>query len=496
MLPVTEYNIVNKPLRAELTDLSPISADFPDSATVGPGISFSVSSSDANPSGVEYQLYVDDQIVAVWDSRGSFHFMDLSDPELAASIDLGEVVPVDASLLTAGSHVLKVEARDFGGAVSDPRLRYIEVVDTLKPEIVDVTSSYGSADYYPDGSTFYLPNTLTTININASAEVYYGSIQAYRYRLVAESDVDAEWSDWGSGSIEILDLGAGDYELHAQCRDFTGTISVVPADTSLPDSIEVPDYFVTPVSVVIPDFTQNTILIVDESKDNSADPPGAPSDERVDLFYEGAVAGLVEQGWVVSSIDFNAHGKFVSPNDLYNQKIVIWHADDKAEFFLDEASVVLSEYLDAGGNLIVSGWNVLGAFVTETEATFSSGFIYKYLRVESGIMWEERTFIGITGNTDLGYEDMDINLSDEVKPGRWDGYPECWMFTPRHRTDIIGRWKDYEVDSENSGQGCVVRNFSPVNAWKTILLGFPLFVMQEDQAKVFIETAVEQMTEE
>lgn len=484
----------------EAPSLSSITADFPDSATVGPSLSFSVTGSDPNPSGLEYRLMIDGGVIVDWDERSSYHIIDKTDEAVVSAVEENDVVAVDVSIMTVGWHRIEVQARDLGGALSDMSVRDINVVDTLAPEITSVEITYGSADYYPDGSTFFRDNTTTSFEITGAADAYYGSIQAYRYRLVSEAEPDPMWSDWGEGSATYEDLSLGMYVFHAQCRDYAGVLGGAPADTSIPDSLVV-DYSVDTLWIVSPDFSSNNILVVDETKDG-AGVAGVPSDEMVDDFYTSILSGLVTEGWDVSHVDYNTHkvngSKYLSPKDIYDRKLIIWHGDDKAEFFLDDEVPILQEYLNAGGNLILSGWSILRALTSENEPVFNSGFVYKYLRIDSARKNgdAEKTFQGMEAAPDFGYSDVDYDTSSTKLPRNWNGWPACWSFTARHRTDIIGFWKDFDPASVLNGTGCVVQNFSPVNPWKTVTLGFPLFFMREDHSRAFIEMVVQNMFNE
>ncbi len=467
-------------------------SNFQDSDTVGAGIDFSIEWSDANISGVEFRLWVDDQPVMLevmvrgqltpkeWTPLSRFQFCDTSDPAILDAIDPG-VQPVDISLLPPGPRALKVEVRDLGNAIGEPVHRQIVVSDMVRPSMSAITAIYGTADYYPDGSIFYQPRTTTSMTMTGAADDYSGTIHSYRYRDRSGLIGDTTWTDWGPGSAEFNDLPVGQYQFQAQCRDFAGFYS---------DTL---DHL---MSIVEAEFSGQTILVIDETLDGNGN-PGSPDDPQCDDFYAAILSGLVGEGWTVETLDYATHAvgieSYVSALDVFDKRIIIWHADDKRAYELAANQGLLSQYLNRGGRLILSGWDVLGAFTLTDEITFSSGFAYTYLGIEGGKRATQKVFVGMTGVPEYNYPDL--NLDHDKIPGRWDGLDKCWALYPRRRVDTIGEWVDFEgPGAEMHEESNCIRNFSPIIAWRTIVLGFPLYFMQNDEARLFIERAVEDIS--
>lgn len=475
-------------------EISGFIADFPDSAAVGPGIYFAIEWEDMNPSGMESRVSVDGQPVSEWDTRMEFQFCDLQDPTIIETLEEGIVYPVDVLHLSPGPHTLSVQIRDKGGAVSEPLMRQVTAGDNFVPALESISSVYGASAYYPDGSIFYRSNTVTSFTMNGSASDYFGEIHSYRYRCryqeIPDNPADsawgewAEWSDWGEASFDMENLDIGEYHFQAQCRDWANFESGVM------------DYI---LSVVEPKFDSQTLLIIDETRDGNGR-VGSPNDLQCDTFYRN-VLGVdtttweTPGGWQVSELDYRSHrindASYVSARDVFNKRIIIWHTDDKSEFNLADNTRILSEFLDRGGRLIISGWDVLNPFGEGEEITFSSGFAYQYLRLAASTRNNSRAFIGMTGFPDLGYPDLSLDR-DKV-PSSWDGLDKCWLITPRHRTDPVGGWNGFDENPDFEGENCAVRNFTVVNPWRTIILGFPLYFMQNDQAAEFLAKAIEEL---
>ncbi|NQT35265.1 hypothetical protein HQ587_08750 [bacterium] len=479
-------------------------ADFPDLAVVGTGISFEVEWSDPDESGALFRVMIDGFPITDWVEYSEFQFYDTSNDNILASIDTIKVLPLDVSFLNVGdTNTIGVEVMDLGGSISDRKERRVIVTDNVYPRLTAFSAVYGTADFFPDGSIFYRDNRTTILTMEAATECssetseyedYFGDIQAYRYRfvyrLIGETTwpewSDDDWYDWGAPSVEFDNLDPGEYKFNAQCRDFAGAVS---------DTLSI-----YTLSIVIPDLEQMNILIVDETKDGNGR-PGSPDDEQCDNFYDYITSPLLADGWSISTIDYASHAigdvNYVSPLDVYNKRIIIWHADDRSQFELKEDPnnlILLGQYLDSGGKLILSGWDVLSAFTEEDSPSFSSGFANNYLRIASGKKNALKEFVGMTGNADIGSPDVAYDPAKIPGGSRpWLGVPSTWILTPEHRTEAVGYWNGNPDTTIFEGGVCCLRNFSPIYPYRTMVLGFPLYFMYENQAREFLLWAVNEI---
>jgi len=463
--------------------INSLAAPFASGATTGRGIAFSVDASDTNYSGLWYRLWVNGQPVTNWIEQSKFQFCKVGDAVIVGSIDAGETVVVDHLLLGLGSNTIEVRARDWGNAVSEPVLRTFTVSDTFRPAISRINSTYGSARYYPDGSIFHSPNTTTHFEINGSAVTYYGSIQGYRYRFLREGQSDVPWSSWGGGSVDIEDLAPGNYRFEAICRDYTGAESS-PSTYSL--------------TIVQADFSGRKMAIVDETRDGNGS-LGSPDDRQVDRFYRNILGGdssradtiwTSDDGWAVTEFDYVTHRvgetKYISPKDLFDKRIVIWHAEDKTVKDLKDNAEnrrVLGEYLDRGGRLILTGWDVVGNFTDVDSAAFPAGFASRYLRIRYARRANDRIFVEATGFGDY----PTITLDRDKIPARWTGVDFCWALEAAHRTDTLAVWS---AGTTPAGKAAGVLNNSPVNVWRTATFGFPLYFMRDAEAGPFLRRVI------
>ena len=88
---------------------------------------------------------------------------------------------------------------------------------------------------------------------------------------------------------------------------------------------------------------------------------GSPTDAQVDNFYDMLFAGHNTR-----PIDYASRPSgvtnIITPYDLKNCGLVMWHADDRTDRKLADNTRILREFMNKGGRLILSGWDVLETF--------------------------------------------------------------------------------------------------------------------------------------
>jgi hypothetical protein len=479
------FNAIN-----DIPTIDELVTDFVDGDVTGQDVSLSIAWSDSNISGAFFRLLVNGAPVTDWDSRSSYQFCNTSDPTILFSIDEGTEIAIDISRLPAGSRSFSAMVRDWGGAENESASIIVTVSDTLRPAPPAVVSTYEGRDYYPDGSIFYRANATTHFEVTGTAANYYGSIQAYQYRLL-QGGV-GEWSAWGGNTMDAMNLAPGRYRFEARCRDFAGRESDVTSYD---------------LQIIEPQFGGTAgvrILIVDETKEGNGR-PGSPDDNQADSLWRAileydTITFTTPQGWLVTELNYATHDlgdvKYVSPLDVYDKSLIIWHSDDKSTFDLEAGSFnirLLGEYLDTGGRLFLSGWDLLENFTNDADAVnFSSGaaatFCTRYLRITGGRRTTDRAFTSATGAG--GYPNVQIDAAKV--PGSWNAsLDRCWTLYPAHRTQTIANW-----DSPPAGfatSGIVMKNFSELLPWRTIVCGFPIYFLRFADANAFVDLAVSEL---
>ena len=234
------------------------------------------------------------------------------------------------------------------------------------------------------------------------------------------------------------------------------------------------------------------LLVVDETKNYSTG--SWPKDAAQDSFYNYILEGYPHQQY-----EFGSPGQRPRLADLVPYSSVLWHGDDYTEFMAAGSVADLRHYLDLGGNLWLAGWEPtanLRASGSYPASFADTSFIKAYLKVAgASLSATTDSFQAATGA--LGYQSMAV---DPTK------FPvTTWGGTMRNIEGYVAADSGevvYTIDMKNNaspfeGDPCGVRHLGPGH--RTVLLGFPLYYMNRDQARAaaqqvmadFGETGVE-----
>jgi len=436
---------------------------------VGTAFRLILESEDVNRSGMWYTISIDDsESWTQWSTDSIFLFCDTS---------LGgfptDHVAISNSSLDAGSHTFYARCRDSGFAVSPIIARSVNVQEGRRPAMNEVVTRYNSGSasdsLYPDGSIYHKVNAEMVMAYTASAQPYRGLIHSYRYR-----NTEGNWQDWVFlPELILTDLDVGSYDFAFQARDMAGTLS---------DTVE---YSLN----IIQQHLSDSILIVDETR-NGTGGPGSPSDVQVDDFYATMVAG-----YNVRTIDMTERGNaLVSPQDVQSVGLILWHADDRTEYLMDDNRRILSEYMQRGGRVIFSGWDILSALTaTAGEQYGDSDFEYRFFRAFSSardpnanpLAVQEVT--GFTGES--GFPSVQIDAS-KVLPSWQGSINRSWTFEPRGECTIIGR-----ATTRTPGyfQNNEVIGYYYDLSFRVAVFGVPLFFCQQQQVEAMFEVLMPRM---
>jgi hypothetical protein len=226
------------------------------------------------------------------------------------------------------------------------------------------------------------------------------------------------------------------------------------------------------------------ILLVDETNDGT----GAllsPTDEQVDGFYNQLLSNFTKTDYNVLTDGTPAL------SDLGAYSTVIWQADDNSDFTsAQSAQQTIKEYLDYGGNLIYVGYRPTRAWQKNTSSSikYSPGmFIHDYFKIDSSLNILNTKFIGAIPSSSV-YSAVYIDssktlLSDDYHlKGIESIFPaspgiSIYQYDTNFDTTIIqGRLKGKPIGVEYLG-----------TKYKSVVLSFPLYYMNYDQAKAMIE---------
>ncbi|MFH1010974.1 MAG: hypothetical protein V1784_07050 [bacterium] len=451
----------------------------PNGATVGRGFAIELEGEDPNPSSLLYSIALDDSIGGwgTWSVYSTFLFCDPSLDFLPTRVSR-----MDGDALTLGEHTIYARIKDAGEAVGLQMISVrITVADDQHPTMDTlVTGAYGSDSFYPDGSVFYKANRETKLTFGASASDYFGMINAYSYALGNPPLVFSAWQE--APEIVLDDTPAGEYLFHIQARDIAGEVS---------DTIS--------YRIFILDLEPtDTILIVDETRDGTGG-AGSPNDEQVDNFY-AAMMGIRP----FTQVDYATHQiggvSYLSPLDLYRFRLVIYHTDDKANFNITGNRAVLAEYLDRGGKMIFSGWDLLAPLgisnapdsaVYSATGTAEIRFVYTYMRLFYAVRSSATSPRECTGMTGVGGY-PDVAIDPEKVPASWAGaLDKCWTFNNRGETITIGAFDAATQGSSFDGKHCAHVYIGPI--YSVAVFGFPLYFAYENQAVAFMGPLLSEM---
>jgi hypothetical protein len=457
---------------APVADFEP-SGTIAEGATVGRDFRISVLSIDTNTSIAYYNISLDDTNHWIgWQRDSVFLF---AAPEIIADTVLfpPDVYGVPNEGLTVGAHTLFARVKDAGGAISSVISLHFTVAENFRPQMdTTVVASYGDDAFYLDGSVYYSTQIGldTRVEFSASAAAYSGEINAYRWQLG-----EGEWSEWTMDPVIVMtDAAVNDYNFHFTARDMAGTAS---------DTIS---YFIRIVGQTLSD----SVIIVDETVDGNGG-PGSPTDAQADQFYTNVL-----QDYKTRQIDYATHKvgltSYVSPYDIRNAGVIVWHGDDQGAVLLGDNTRILGEFLDRGGRLVISGWNLLRAFTsadTVNSIEFSSSsFATRRLRLYAGQKNTTTTTLGFSGVGEFPGCRIDSTKLPVSFHGR---IPKCWALQPSGECLIMGRMM--VSDSLTSSFQARTTAYLYYQSFRVAVFGVPLYFCVESEVRDLMQPVMNWM---
>lgn len=220
------------------------------------------------------------------------------------------------------------------------------------------------------------------------------------------------------------------------------------------------------------------ILIVDETTESNFPFGVTFTDDEVDRFYADLFG--TEYSW-----DYNERG--APPKDtLARYQLVVWHADNSYStnpHRLPQHVDLIQDYLNTGGDFIMSGWRILKSFKpTENfPQAFADGtFVHDYLHInaadETPLGGDFDRAIGVGAFSDINVDSLKLANSFPYYGllGQVNIIPERGGFT-----EVI-----YSYDGNlpaYRGMAVGLRYYG--TSFNAAVLGFPVFFIREDDAK-------------
>lgn len=247
------------------------------------------------------------------------------------------------------------------------------------------------------------------------------------------------------------------------------------------------------IKLIAPSLDNNNILIIDATKESEIlgrNPK--PTDAEVDQFYAEIFPGAVQ--W-----DYYQKG-FPPVDELGKYKVVVWHSEDfpaTNPHRIVNHTEELKDYMNVGGNIVLSGFRIIKSFawLDEFPVSFESdNFVNEYLHIVS----VDETpglgdFIGAEGLKGV-YSNFSIDAA-KLSAFPWFGklgYIAVYQL-PAGFTDGIYFYKNEDNSPyfKYRGRTCGLRYYG--TSFQSVVLGFPLWYVKQDDAKIMAKEILTQM---
>jgi hypothetical protein len=232
------------------------------------------------------------------------------------------------------------------------------------------------------------------------------------------------------------------------------------------------------------------ILVVDNTLNGSGG-PFSPTDEDVDAFYSNIFGDYNAQAaWdTEDSIEVN---RYLMDYDLGVYSVVLWHTDVRGGEFTEADTTAMRKYLDGGGNLWLSGWQVLGSLQGDSRPYLvfeDSSFISQYAGIDSALTTStgDQDFIGALGLMG-SFPDVYFDSTKVFPLGAL--YNTEILLPPFNVTGPL--YSYISSDSANSEyHGQVVAVGRSKDDYGFGLTDFPLYFLGEEGAKPLVDAVME-----
>lgn len=361
--------------------------------------------------------------------------------------------------------IFEVRAVDNNGTVDpEPAEKRFFTKKTIFPE-TEIASPA------PDDQFFFLDQTTDWwrgVPITFTASDADGEVVEYGW---AVDDEDWTWTTDTTLYIgpEHFSGGKGGHTIRVTARDNTNLLDPEPAEVT--------------VELVRPSFDRD-ILIIDETLEEEFPAQFRRTDAEVDEFY-ASIFG-VEESW-----DYSESG--LPPKDILGRyKLIIWHADNNYSLArnahkLPSHTEELSDYMNVGGDLVMSGWRMLKSFAPEEgfPKAFKPGdFVNDYLHIKAANETDitiPGDFIGATGVGDE-FSDVAVDTTKLLEVFPYFGYLSQINIIPERAgfTDIIYSYQSRGELPLMRGSAVGLRYYG--TSFDAVVLGFPVLFLKEEDA--------------
>lgn len=209
-------------------------------------------------------------------------------------------------------------------------------------------------------------------------------------------------------------------------------------------------------------------LVVDETRDGNGSAI-SPNDGMVDGFYDAALQGFAYTQWDYASVGAP------SLDDLSHYPLVLWHADDFSEMNILNCLDLIGSYVLSGGKMLISGWKYPSVFTDGFRAQFLAGVDLDYHNAAELLSAQSDSY------ADLHPDPLKLATV-------WNAMlPMTYTFTG----DVDALYTAQMLDGgAGTGDAAAIR---VQQNGTLILMGFPLYFMQETEAQAFLRQVLPEL---
>jgi len=209
------------------------------------------------------------------------------------------------------------------------------------------------------------------------------------------------------------------------------------------------------------------ILVVDGTLDGLVSSP-FPTDEEVDEYYADLLSDYSYSTWDIAE-------QGTPPlSEIANYSTIIWHADDISNYPFVDSEYNIKCYLLAGGNLLASCWKQL--------CMISEDFQNYFLYLDESAFHDQADFARAFGIN--GFSDITIDIGKIPLPNWGDNLQYVNKFLPTEDAEAIFTYDSFSNDPTWENAVCGQRF---IGDYKTYILGFPLYYMEQEQAENLVQ---------
>jgi hypothetical protein len=372
----------------------------------------------------------------------------------------------------------EVRAIDNVGAVDpEPAQKVFYTRQSFVPEPSIASPQTGASFFVLDAVTDWWQG----IPLQYTATDEDGEVVEYAW---AVNDGDWVWTRDTTVFIPPDKFGPsleGEHTIRVTARDNTNLVNTEGASVT--------------VRLVRPEFSKR-LLIVDQTNAANFHSGVGATDEDVATFYSdlfGYSDGSVWDVW-----DYRRRG--MPPREIIGQyRTVVWHADDKptsAPHALVREIGHVQDYLNVGGNIVMSGWRVLKSFAWQESfpQTFSEGtFVNDYMQIVN--VDETPLFADMTGMVGVGgFTDVRVDASKlQYFPNNGTLNNINIIQQRGGFTEVIGSYVASDDTRFPQYRGSPVGLIYFGTSFNAAVLGFPLFFIEKEDARVLARQIMERI---